>query len=225
MPRGRSIPSSTSDTLRVCETFVSLSGETTRQGLPAWFVRLTGCNLRCAWCDTAYAWKEGSDRTIDSLVAEAASAAIDLAIVTGGEPLLQPGVNKLIAELLALNHTVLVETNGTMPIAGLPKGAVRIIDVKPPSAKANEPFLLENLRNLRPSDELKFVVADLEDFLHAEHFVSANGLKEHPHLLVMPVWGNLDDAKLAQWILDSPIRFRQQCQLHKILWGEKTRGR
>jgi len=223
--RGRSTPSSISDSLRVCETFVSLSGETTRQGLRAWFVRLSGCNLRCAWCDTAYAWEGGEDRALDDLLAEAGAAPTDLAIVTGGEPLLQSGVNDLIAGLLTLGRTVLVETNGTKPMGGLPAGAVRIIDVKPPSAKANEPFLLDNLRELRAGDELKFVVADREDFLFAENFVLQNGIQGHPHLLVMPVWGSLTGAQLAEWTLNSPVRFRQQCQLHKILWGEQSAGR
>lgn len=217
--------SSISDTLRVCERFVSLSGESTRQGEAAWFVRLGGCNLRCVWCDTAYAWEEGEAVAIDALVDEAVASGAKLAIVTGGEPLLQAAVNALVARLADRGFTAMVETNGTHDVRNLDPRAIRVIDVKPPSAEAAEPFFLENLTDLRPSDELKFVVGDRADFDFAVDFVARHGLVGRCPLLISPLHGAVDPAEVAQWILDAGLGLRLQLQLHKMLWGEHTQGR
>ncbi len=225
MPAGQSTVSSSSSTLLICETFVSVCGETTRQGLPAWFVRLSRCNLRCDWCDTPYAWDGGDERTVGDLLAESREAGQGLAIVTGGEPLHQAAAPALIAGLADQGATVLVETNGVLPVGGLDERAVRIIDVKPPSAKVAEPFLLDNLRALRPIDELKFVVADRADFDFAVAFVRAHRLEGRCPLLVSPVHGRLEPTTLAEWVIAAPVGFRLQLQLHKALWGPDARGR
>jgi len=222
---GRSSALSASDALRVCETFRSLAGETTRQGLPAWFIRLTGCNLRCLWCDSGYAWEEGAARWIASLLSEADAQDTDLIVVTGGEPLNQPLAGELIAALAERGKTVLVETNGTRPIDSLDPRAVRIVDVKPPSARAAEPFLLAHLHHLRPVDELKFLVADHPDFDFAVDFIRANRLAGRCPLLLSPVFGRLDPAELAEWVLASRLSLRLQLQLHKILWNPQDRRR
>jgi 7-carboxy-7-deazaguanine synthase len=215
-----------SDSIVVCETFVSLCGETTRQGLPAWFVRLGGCHLRCVWCDTQYAWSEGERRPIAALLIEARRSATPIAVVTGGEPLEQTETPELIAGLCDLDLTVLVETNGTQAVAGLDPRAVRILDVKPPSARVDAPFLLENLAALRTTDELKFVIADREDFDFAQAFVEEHDLAGKCHLLLSPAQDRLEPALLADWLLDAPRRvFRLQLQLHKQLWGPAARGR
>ncbi|MDP8222336.1 MAG: radical SAM protein [Candidatus Lernaella stagnicola] len=222
---GRSSASSISNTLRVCETFLSLSGESTRQGRPAWFIRLGGCNLRCAWCDTSYAWAEGEPRRISELADEAAASGAELAVVTGGEPLLQRGVNLLISALDERGLTILVETNGTQFLGDLDPVAIRIVDVKPPSAEAGEPFLMRNLDHVRSQDELKFPVADRQDFDFALDFVTRHRLGERCALLLSPVAGRVDPAEVAEWMLEAGAGFRLQLQLHKILWGEDVKGR
>jgi len=216
---------SNSNTLLICESFVSVCGETTRQGLPAWFVRLSRCNLRCDWCDTEYSWDSGRERAVGELLAEARDAGRDLAVVTGGEPLLQANAPALIAGLADLGMTVLVETNGTLPIDGLDPRAVRIVDVKPPSAKVAEPFLAANLSRLRPTDEVKFPVADRADFDSAVEFVRAHRLEHRCPLLISPVADRVNASDVADWVLASPVRFRLQLQLHKMLWGANARGR
>ena len=221
----RSSVSSTSSSLQVCETFVSLCGETTFQGLPAFFVRTSGCNLRCRWCDTAYAWEPGESRTVASLLNEAKATHRCLAVITGGEPLLQPAINDLIAGFAERDWVVLIETNGTLPIAGLDPRARRIVDVKPPSAKAGVGFLTANLDDLRITDELKFVVADRVDFQTAIEFVEEYGLIGRCPLLVSPAAGETEPAEVAEWLLETGAPFRLQLQLHKILWGDDARGR
>ena len=216
---------SASDTLRVCETFRSLAGETTRQGLPAWFIRLTGCNLRCLWCDSGYAWEEGEARSIASLLAEADAQDTDLVVVTGGEPLTQPLSGDLIVALAERGKTVLVETNGTLPLASLDPRAVRIVDVKPPSARVEKTFLIANLNQIRPTDELKFLVADRPDFDFAVDFIRANRLAGRCPLLLSPVFGRLDPTMLADWVLASRLPLRLQLQLHKVLWNPQDRRR
>jgi 7-carboxy-7-deazaguanine synthase len=225
LPAGRSSASSISDFVTVGETFVSLCGESTRQGLPAWFARLSGCNLRCAWCDTPYAWDEGERRSIKALVKAAKRSGAKLAVVTGGEPLLQANAGRLISALADAGLTVLVETNGVVPLAGFDRRAHYIVDVKPPSAKAGIPFLVANLRQLRPQDELKFLVADRRDFRFAVDFVKRHRLDGRCPLLISPVFGRIDPKQLAEWVLSAPVAFRLQLQLHKLLWGPDARGK
>jgi 7-carboxy-7-deazaguanine synthase len=191
----------------------------------AWFIRLGGCNLRCAWCDTEYAWSPGQPAETGSLIAEAVASGAPLVVVTGGEPLLQAAAPELIGGLCDAGLDVMVETNGTQPVASLDARAVRILDVKPPSAEAAEPFFPANLATLRPQDELKFLVADRADFDFAVDFVMRNDLIGRCHLLVSPVFGVLNPTDLADWVIAVRLGFRLQMQLHKMLWGEAARGR
>jgi len=217
--------SSISKRLLICETFASLCGESTRQGLPAFFIRLTGCNLRCAWCDTAYAWDGGEERTIAQLLAEVRAADLPLVVVSGGEPLAQPDSAILLKALADDGRTVLLETNGTLSIENVDVRVRRIVDVKPPSAGAEAPFLFENLRFLQPTDELKFVVADRADFDFAADFINGNRLADRCPLLLSPVAGRLNPVEAAEWILAAGLPLRLQLQLHKILWGNAVKGR
>lgn len=225
MAPARSSALYTSKLITVCETFVSICGESTRQGLAAFFVRVAGCNLRCTWCDTTYAWEGGEERTVDSLLTEADETNLGLVVITGGEPLLQRSVNTLIAGLAGAGWTVLVETNGTQPLAEWDRRAHYIIDVKMPSAQASEPFLLDNLATLRKTDELKFVVIDRDDFDAAVAFVDEHHLDGRCPLLLSPVHGRLDPVVAAEWIVKENLPFRLQMQLHKILWGADVKGR
>lgn len=225
MPADRSSASSTSDTIEVCETFASICGESTWQGLPAFFIRTAGCNLRCSWCDTQYAWSPGENRSIASLTDEVENSGRRLVVITGGEPLLQAATPALIEKLLQNGHIVLLETNGTMSVADLPQKTIRIIDVKMPSAKAAEPFCDINIAQIKPEDELKFVIADRGDFAAAEEWVAKNHLEGKCELLLSPVHGRLSAEQLAEWMLGSSIDWRLQVQLHKILWGSDVKGR
>jgi len=221
----RSSASSTSDTLEVCETFVSLCGETLWQGLPAFFVRVGGCNLRCKWCDTAYAWQPGKAQSTDSLLEEALRTRLALAVITGGEPLLQSGSLTLASALAAQGWIVLIETNGTLPIVEIDERVSYIVDVKPPSAAASVPFLTANLERLRSVDELKFVVTDRADFDHAVRFVEDHALVGRCGLLISPAHGSIEPSLVADWIIALGAPLRLQLQLHKILWGPDARGR
>ncbi len=212
------------DTLQVCETFVSIQGESTRAGLPCFFIRLAGCNLRCAWCDTEYARAGGAPRTVADLADEFRRSGLALAEVTGGEPLLQPGTPELLAQLRALG-TVLVETNGSRDLALIPAGVIAILDLKCPSSGASGAMDWANLERLRPDDEVKFVLADRRDYDWARKVIREHGLAGRCHaILLSPVFGSLPPADLAAWILRDRLPVRLGLQLHKIIWGPAARG-
>ncbi len=209
--------------LSINEIFVSIQGESTRAGLPCVFLRTTGCPLRCRWCDTEYAFYEGNRWHLDDLVEEACRHDIDLVEITGGEPLAQPGTPALAAALLQRGKTVLVETSGAFDISALPDGAHAIVDLKCPSSGEQEQNDLANLDRLRPGDEVKFVIGTRADYDWAAAIVREHGLGRWP-VLLSPVWGELDFALLAQWILEDRLPVRMQLQLHKILWPDIERG-
>jgi len=211
--------------LRVTEVFYSLQGESSFAGRPCVFIRLTGCNLRCTWCDTTYAYEQGTQRTIHSLLAEAESFSCKLVEVTGGEPLLQPATLELLASLCDQGHTVLLESNGTRPIHKLDPRVVAILDVKCPSSGESGGTLWRNLDHLRPRDEVKFVVADRADYEYAREVMLAHALLARPvPPLLSPVWGRLDADTLARWVLDDHLDVRVQVQLHKVIWGPDRQG-
>jgi len=214
--------------LRVAETFLSLQGESTWAGLPCFFIRLAGCNLDCRDCDTRAARDPGvgRDAAIADLVAAARASGVPLAEVTGGEPLAQAGTPALCRALVAAGLTVLVETNGSLPLGDLPPEAIRIMDVKSPSSGMAERLRPANFAELRPQDEVKFVLADRADFDHACRILREHRLAERTgKLLFSPAWGRLDPAGLAAWILAERLPVRLQLQLHKILWGPDCQGR
>jgi 7-carboxy-7-deazaguanine synthase len=209
--------------LAINEIFFSIQGESTWAGLPCVFLRTTGCPLRCRWCDTEYAFYEGTRRHLSELVEEACRHGTPLVEITGGEPLAQPGTPALAAALLGRGKTVLVETSGAFDISVLPEGAHAIMDLKCPSSGEQQRNDLANLARLRPGDEIKFVIGTREDYDWAAAMVAAHDLTRWP-VLLSPVWGELEPETLAQWILADVLPVRLQLQLHKILWPDVERG-
>lgn len=213
--------------LRIYETFLSLQGESTRIGRLCFFIRLAGCNLDCSYCDTAPArpFDAGGEREVADLVAEAAASGADFVEVTGGEPLAQDGVIELLEALLAHGFEVALETNGSLPLDRVPEPVIRIVDYKLPSSRMTARMLAANFRRLRPHDEVKFVIGGRADYEAARaaiaHFELA---KQTPNLLYSPVWGAVDFAELASWIIADRLPGRMQIQLHKIIWGPETSG-
>jgi 7-carboxy-7-deazaguanine synthase len=210
--------------LTVCETFTSLLGESTQAGLPAFFIRLTGCNLRCRYCDTAYAYEGGDTRPVASLVAQARDAATGLVLITGGEPLLQEGAGALMDGLLAAGLEVMLETNGSLPIQGVDARVRRIVDVKCPGSGMSGHNRWANLEILTPRDEVKFVIANEDDFTWAVAVAENYRLPNRLPVLISPVFGVLDLPRVAAWIVNSGQPLRLGLQLHKYIWGPKVRG-
>lgn len=208
----------------VNEIFRSIQGESTYAGLPCTFVRLTGCNLRCTWCDTQYAYEQGSSMTVSEILRAVSAYPFDMVEITGGEPLLQEETTLLCKKLLEKNIRVLIETNGSHNIDILPEGVIRIMDIKCPSSGEAEATDWKNMDRLKSTDEIKFVVAYREDFLWALNILKKYRLHEKCIVLFSAVFGKLDPKELAGWILDSGVPARLQLQLHKYIWGESTRG-
>ncbi len=212
--------------LAVAELFVSIQGETTAAGLVCAFIRLAGCNLRCSYCDAAYAYQEpGKIMTLDDVLAWTAAQGARLVAVTGGEPLLQPATRSLLHALVAQRqHPVLLETNGSLSIADLPHGVKVILDVKTPGSGMAASFEQSNLERLRPGDELKFVLTGRQDYLWAKEFIHNHNLAGR-EILLSPASDSLAPAQLAEWLLADRLPYRLQLQLHKILWPGADRGR
>ena len=207
-------------TVRVTEIFRSIQGESTRAGLPCAFIRLTGCSLRCVWCDTAYAFSGGEELSVEEAAARVLALGTDLVEVTGGEPLEQEGVHPLMERLLAAGKTVLLETGGHMPIERVDPRVVRIVDVKAPGSGMERENRLENLAFLGPRDEIKFVLADRRDFDWALAFVAERDLDRERAVTFSPVWETLPAADLAEWLRDCGRPIRLGVQLHKVRWGD-----
>ncbi|MCK6545262.1 7-carboxy-7-deazaguanine synthase QueE [Myxococcota bacterium] len=207
------------DRLRITEIFFSLQGESSHQGLPCIFVRLTGCNLRCVWCDTEYSFTGGETMTIDEVLARVAAYPSKRVELTGGEPLLQRGAPVLAAKLLERGYTVLCETSGERDIDLLPPGVLRIVDLKAPGSGEVEQNRWSNLDQLRAGDELKIVLADRADYEWARDVIRSRGLERKVPILLAPVQGQLEPRLLAEWILADGIEARLNLQQHKLLWG------
>jgi 7-carboxy-7-deazaguanine synthase len=224
-------PAGTTETfLRVTEVFHSVQGESTWAGLPCTFVRLTGCPLRCVWCDTEYAFHGGERRTLGAIVDEVRSFGTPLVEVTGGEPLAHRGAFELVRRLLDEGFTVLVETSGAFDVAPLDPRAHKIMDLKCPGSGESARNLWSNLEHLTPLDEIKFVVADREDYEWARDVIRGRGLDERVRrgelraLLISPVWNAVDLEALAGWMLEDRLPARFQLQLHKLIWGPERTG-
>jgi 7-carboxy-7-deazaguanine synthase len=211
-------------TLVVNEIFHSIQGESTLAGRPCVFVRLTGCDLRCSWCDTEYAFYEGKKRTIDEIVDEVLACECDLVEVTGGEPLLQPNVHALIARLLEHGKTVMIETGGHRDASTLDPRVRRILDVKTPSSGENASIHEPNFEQLRDGDEVKFVIQDRVDFDWAVDWLERHSRVSAVPVLFSPVHGKIEPAELAAWMIERGVKARLQLQLHKILWPGVVRG-
>jgi len=210
--------------LKIHELYLSIQGESSHAGRPCTFVRLTGCQMRCVWCDSEHAFYEGSWRTVDELVAEVARLGCPLVEVTGGEPLLQPAVHALMTRLCDAGHEVLLETGGGLDITRVDPRVKRIVDVKCPGSGEADNNRWANLADLRPGDELKFVLAGREDYEWARRVVAERALARRCPIHFSPVWGALDPAELAAWILADRLPVRLGLQLHKLLWGAEARG-
>lgn len=211
--------------LTITEIFHSIQGESTYSGAPCVFVRLTGCDLRCAWCDTPYAFSEGRRAAVDEVVATVAAFGCPLVEITGGEPLLQDDVHPLMAALLNRGMTVLLETGGHVSADRVPAGVVKILDVKCPGSGESARNHWPNLDRLQPADQVKFVILDRADYEFARHVVMRHDLASRcAAVLFSPVHGALDPAELAAWILADRLPVRLQLQVHKLIWGAHARG-
>jgi 7-carboxy-7-deazaguanine synthase len=210
--------------VRVSEIFASIQGETSYVGLPFAFVRLTGCNLRCRFCDTTYAYDDGEEFPLDQVVLRVAAFGIPRVMVTGGEPLLQEETPALVEALLALGHTVLVETNGTVPLSRLDHRAVKIMDVKCPGSGEAGKTDWENFSRLSARDEVKFVLSSEEDYRFARDVIRKYGGEQPFKVLLSPAFGLLPPERLAGWMVGDAIDARFQLQLHKLVWGPDRRG-
>jgi 7-carboxy-7-deazaguanine synthase len=211
--------------LTVNEIFHSIQGESTYAGAPCVFVRLTACDLRCRWCDTAYAFTEGRKMSIDGVLDAVEACACPLVEVTGGEPLLQDDVYPLMEALLKQGKTVLLETGGHLSVERVPAGVVRIIDVKCPASGESAHNCWANLDALVPADEMKFVIQDRGDYEYAAQVVARHRLDSRcAAVLFSPVHGVLDPRQLAEWVIADKLRVRVQLQVHKYIWDAQTRG-
>ena len=214
-----------SDLLKVNEIFFSIQGESSFAGRPCHFIRLTGCNLRCNYCDTLDAYDKGTMMDIPQILERLEGTRCRLVEVTGGEPLLQADTPELIRSLLALDYTVLVESNGTQDIGLLPAGTRVIMDVKCPGSGAVDATDWNNPDRLTEGDEVKFVLSNREDYDWARGVIHKQGLADKTQVLFSTVHGRLDPAVLAGWILEDQLTVRLQVQLHKILWPGDAKGR
>lgn len=206
-------------TLRLTEVFLSLQGETSRAGLPTVFVRLSGCPLRCRWCDTTYSFQGGETVTLADLLRRVADYEVKTVCVTGGEPLAQRNCPALLTALCDAGYSVSLETSGALDIGGVDPRVSRIVDLKPPGSGEDARNRWENLAHLTPHDEIKFVLADRADYDWARAILRDEHLDRICPVLFSPVQGELPPATLAEWILADRLPVRMQVQLHKILWG------
>jgi len=210
--------------LTVNEVFFSIQGEGTRAGQPCAFLRLTGCPLRCVWCDTAYAFHEGQKRGEDDVMAELARFPARLLCLTGGEPLAQPAAFGFVGRLLDSGWDVLVETSGHVPLDALDPRAVAIMDVKTPGSGESARMEWRNLDLLKGTDEVKFVIDGRGDYEWARDLVRERRIADRCTVLFSPVHGVLEPGALGRWILDDGLPVRLQVQLHKYLWPGTERG-
>ena len=217
--RGCKADESAPTTLRLTEVFLSLQGETSRAGLPTVFVRLTGCPLRCRWCDTPYSFQGGETVTLNSLLAQIAAFGVPTVCVTGGEPLAQKNCPALLTALCDAGYSVSLETSGALDVSPVDPRVSRIVDIKAPESGEVARNRWENLAHLTPHDEIKFVLANRADYDWACEVIRARNLTQVCPILVSPVQGELQPAQLAEWVLADRLPVRMQLQLHKILWG------
>lgn len=210
--------------LRVNEIFHSIQGESTHAGRPCVFVRLTYCDLRCEYCDTEYAFYEGEERSLDSIVDEVASHGCRLVEVTGGEPLIQEETTALLRRLVEDGFEVLIETSGAWPIESVPDEVAVIMDLKTPGSGMVDRNRWENLEHLGPGDEIKFVLRDRADYEWARSVIGEHGLAESHPVLLSPAWGELEPRALSEWVLEDVLPVRVQLQLHKLIWSPTARG-
>jgi 7-carboxy-7-deazaguanine synthase len=210
-----------SNEIRINEIFFSLQGESSRVGLPTVFVRLTGCPLRCGYCDTAYAFHEGKTLTIDDVLAEVATHGAHYVCVTGGEPLAQKNCLTLLTRLCDAGYSVSLETSGALDVSTVDSRVSRIVDIKTPGSGEVEKNQWANLAQLRQSDELKFVLTSEDDYQWAKRLILDRRLDAVCPILLSPAFAELEYSQLAEWVLRDKLKVRMQVQLHKVIWGER----
>lgn len=208
------------DLLRITEVFYSLQGETNTVGLPTVFIRLTGCPLRCSYCDTAYAFSGGEKWTLHAIMDRVATYACRYVTVTGGEPLAQPNCLTLLSHLADAGYSVSLETGGALDVRGVDARIVKVVDLKTPSSGEVQRNLYSNIEYLTPADQVKFVIGDAEDYAWTKAQIVQWQLAERCQILLSPVMGKQDPTELAEWILSDRLPVRFQIQLHKLLWGD-----
>jgi len=210
--------------MRISEIYASIHGESQYAGLPCTLVRTTGCDLRCVYCDTTYAFVGGRDMTVDEILGEVKLHALPFVLLTGGEPMLQSEIAVLAERLLSEGYKVAIETSGAHLLGGLPPAVLRIVDVKTPSSGEVHRVKWQTLDDLRPCDAVKFVLSDENDYRwSADHVVRLN-LAKRTEVLMSPVHGRLDPRDLVAWIVRDRLPVRVNLQLHKYVWGADTRG-
>ena len=207
--------------LRITEIFCSLQGESRSTGWPTTFIRLTGCPLRCGYCDTAYAFKGGEWLSLEEILQRVDDIGVSHVTVTGGEPLAQKASPGLLAALCDRDYKVSLETSGALDISDVDPRVARVIDIKTPGSLEQDKNLWENLHDLKPSDQLKFVICDRDDYQWSKQLMEEHHLHQRCEVLFSPAYAQLQATQLADWIVEDRLPVRFQIQLHKVLWGEK----
>ncbi len=207
-------------TLQITEIFYSLQGESNTVGMPTVFVRLTGCPLRCGYCDTEYAFSGGEQKTLSEIVRQIDSYGCKRVTVTGGEPLAQKECRRLLAMLCDADYLVSLETCGAMDLSGVDPRVVKVMDIKTPGSGEAEKNLFTNIPYLSSADQIKFVICDEADYIWSKQVLEREGLAQRSELIMLPAFGQQDATELAEWILRDRLPVRFQVQLHKQLWGD-----
>jgi 7-carboxy-7-deazaguanine synthase len=212
-------------TLLINEIFYSIQGESIYSGRPCIFVRLTGCNLRCTYCDTQYAYEEGEKMEIDPIMRRISEYKCRLIEITGGEPLFQNETPLLISRLLDNGYVVMMETNGSLDISRVDRRCIKVLDMKCPSSNESKKNDVKNLKQLHAKDQIKFVIADRDDYAYAKNLISLH-CPEFPgdRILFSPVFGKMPPSDLADWILKDHLNVRLHLQIHKYIWPDRERG-
>jgi len=210
--------------MKINEIYKSIQGESTYAGLPCVFVRLTYCNLRCSYCDTAYAFYEGQEMSLEQVIQAIRECDCSLVEITGGEPLLQKEVYPLMDRLIADGFLVLLETGGSLDIGEVHPSVIKIMDLKCPSSEESQKNCYDNLHKLQPHDEIKFVIGNRADYLWALDIIRKHHLDERYRILFSTVFATLQPSELVNWILEDKLNVRFQLQIHKYIWNPEKRG-
>lgn len=210
--------------MKVCEIFTSIQGESSYMGMPCTFVRLSGCNLSCAYCDSEFASKPGMELSEDEIIGEVSLIGVNLVEITGGEPLLQKGTLHLIERLINEGNKVLVETNGSLPIRDIDPRATIILDIKTPGSGMFEEMDFTNLEYIKPTDEVKFVLMDRADYKWARDFIHRYALDAKCMVLLSPAFGRLEPQDLCAWMIEDRVPARLNLQIHKYIFGPDKKG-
>jgi len=210
--------------MKVCEIFTSIQGESSHAGKPCTFIRLTGCNLRCTYCDTAYAYSGGDELSQEDIMKKIRHAGIRLVEITGGEPLLQKELYPFVERLIEDEYKVLVETNGAVRIKDIDERAIVILDVKTPGSGMNDKMDMMNLELVKSIDEIKFVLTDRKDYEWSKDVIYSYNLLNKCQILLSPAYGRLQPEALAEWMIEDRLEARLNLQIHKYIYGPERRG-